>query len=195
MKLDLRFTVRPLEDLWCDTVIAFVFQGPVGNGNGIPGLDAKTSGALTALGEKGFWTGGKGEMLLVPSQGMINADKILLQGLGVQSDYSMDFFTKKIKELASALERMAVNDISIRIPFKEGAESEYPSYVGAACKFLVDFFLSRHNDEADFLLKLIVSLDDMFLADFEPTIRQLKEHFKSKLDYTIVFDSPAFSDQ
>ncbi|MBW1900852.1 MAG: hypothetical protein JRJ20_04375, partial [Deltaproteobacteria bacterium] len=87
------------------------------------------------------------------------------------------------------------NDISIRIPVKEGAESEYPSYVGAACKHLVNFFLSRHKDEADFLLKLTVSLDDMFLADFEPTIRQLKEHFKSKLDYTIVFDSPALSDQ
>jgi len=28
----------------------------------------------------------------------------------------------------------------------------------------------------------------MFLADFEPMIRQLKEQFKSKLDYTIVFD-------
>jgi hypothetical protein len=195
MKLDLRFTARPLEDVWCDTVIGFVFQDSIGNGNGVPGLDAKTSGALSKLGEKGFWTGVEGETLLLPSQDMIKADKILLQGLGVQSDYSINFLAEKIEALCSTLERMAVNDISIRIPVKGGEESEYPSYVEAACKHLVDFFLPRHQEEAGFLLKLIVSLDDMFLADLEPTIRQLKEHFESRLDYTIVFDRSALSDQ
>ena len=56
MKLDLRFTTRPLEYLWCDAVVAFIFQGPYRQENGIPGLDAKTSGGITHLSEKGFLT-------------------------------------------------------------------------------------------------------------------------------------------
>lgn len=188
MKLDLRFTARPLEELWCDTVIAFVFQGALCNGNGVLGLDVKTSGALTALKKKGFWTGVEGETLLVPSQNMIKAEKILLKGLGVHSRYSKDLLIEKVKEVGSALDRIEVNDIGIRIPFKEGAEPEYPSYVETTCSHLVDFFLSQHEKEAGFLLKLVVSLDDAVFANLEPAVRQLKQHFKSKLDYTIIID-------
>ncbi len=186
MKLDLRFTARPLEDLWCDTVVAFVFQGPDGNGTGVPAIDVKTSGTLSALGEKGFWTGVEGETLLVPSQDMIKADKILLRGLGAQDNYSLNFLGEEAKALGRALDRMTVNDIGIQVPVKEGAEQEYRSYIGTACTNLVDLFLSRHKDEDDFLLKMVVSVDDAFIAGLEPVVRQLKEHFKSRLDYSIV---------
>lgn len=188
MKLDLRFTNRPLEDLWCDTVIAFVFQGAVQNRNGITGLDAKTSGTLTALAEKGFWTGVEGETLLVPSQDMIKAHKMLLKGLGSYSRYGIDLFVEKVREVGTTLDRLAVNDVGIRIPVNEGAESEYHLYVETACVHLVDTFLSGHKDKDDFLLKLVVSLEDAFVVDIEQAVRQLKEHFKAKLDYTIVFD-------
>jgi len=180
--------MRPLEELLCDTVVAFAFQGIVHNGNGILGLDIKTSGTLSDLVKKGFWTGVEGETLLVPSQNMIKAEKILLKGLGAYSNYSKDLLGEKVKEIGSALDRIEVNDIGIRIPVKEGLETEYPSFIETVCSHLVDFFLSRHEKEAGFLLKLVVSSDGGAIANLEPAVRQLKEHFKSRLDYTIIID-------
>jgi len=187
MKLDLQFTARPLEDIGCDTVIAFVFQGPAVTDPGVSGLDFKTSGALTTLAKKGFWTGAQGETLLVPSQGMIRARKILLKGLGPDHDYGIELFSDMVQEIGSTLERMTVNDIGIRIPVQEGSGSECLVYIETACSHLADFFLARHKED-DFQLKIVVNVDEGFSVDLESLIRQLKEHFKSRLDYTIVYD-------
>ena len=54
MKLDLRFTARPLEEVWCEIVVAFVFEGAVENGDCAFGIDAKTSGYLISLKKRGF---------------------------------------------------------------------------------------------------------------------------------------------
>jgi hypothetical protein len=188
MKLDLRFTARPLEDLWCDTVVAFVFQEHYTQENGISGLDVKTSGGLTRLLKNGFWTGADGETLLIASENMIKADKILLKGLGAPSGYSTENLSVRIRELANALGRMSINDFAIRIPVTEESESEYCSYIESACTDLVDSFLAQHEDDDDFFLKILVSLEDTFVQGLEKTIRQLKEHFMSKLDYSIIID-------
>ena len=188
MKLDLRFTARPLEDLWCDTVVAFGFQEHYTQENGISGIDVKTSGGLTRLLKNGFWTGADGETLLIASENMIRADKILLKGLGAPSDYSAENLSVRIRELAGALGRMSINDFAIRIPVTEESEPEYCSYIESTCTDLVDSFLAQHEDNDDFFLKILVSLEDTFVQGLEKTIRQLKEHFMSKLDYSIIID-------
>ena len=54
MKLDLRFSERPLEDIWCQAVVALVFQKPNLAGGVLSGLNEKMVGFLTYLEEKGF---------------------------------------------------------------------------------------------------------------------------------------------
>jgi len=188
MMLDLRFTPRSLDSLWCQAVVALVFQEDLSTADGLSGLDAKTSGYLSSLNKRGFWTGAKGEILLVPSQGMIKADKMLLKGLGARADYSLEDFSTRLRETGYALEKMGVNDLAIRIPLVEGLEDEYPSQLKAACVHLVAPFLLRHKGESDFLLKIVVSMDETFIGKVEDTVQLLKEHFSSRLDCTIICD-------
>ena len=81
MKLDLRFSDRPLESLWCQAVAALVFRGPDLTEGALFGLNEKMAGFLSDLQERGFWTGRRGESILVASQDAIRAEKILLKGL------------------------------------------------------------------------------------------------------------------
>ena len=192
MKLDLRFTARPLEDLWCDTVVAFVFQCPFRYGNDVFGLDRKTSGALTRLWEKEFLTGEKGETLLMAAQNMIRADKILLKGLGLHSDYGMDCLCERVLELGNTLVQMTINDIAVHIPVAEDSAPAHGVYIESACKHLVDAFLMKHEKDDDFILKMVVTSDELRVHDLESIIRHLKEYFMSKLDYTIIIDRPVF---
>ena len=192
MKLDLRFTARPLEDLWCDTVIALVFQDPFGFGNGVSGLDRKTSGGLTRLWKKGILTGMKGETLLMATQNVIRADKILLKGLGPPSGYGAACLRERILELGNTLMQMTINDIAIRIPVAEDPTPAQSAYIESACTHLVDAFLTKHETDDDFILKMVVAAAQSRVCDLETTIRHLKEHFMSKLDYTIIIDRPVF---
>jgi hypothetical protein len=188
MKLDLRFTPRPLETLWCEVVVAFVFKDTANSGDGVSGLDDKTSGYLSSLWKKGFWTGIEGESLLVASQGMIKADKMLLKGLGSCAVYRLENFAERLEEIGDTLERMGVRDFGIRISVVEGFEGGYHSQLRLACEHLVTPFLLRHGDETDFLLKIVVSVDDKFFTKLEPTVQLLKRHFTSRLEHTIIFD-------
>jgi len=192
MKLDLRFTVRPLENLWCDTVIALVFQNPFRYGNDVFGLDRKTSGALTRLWKKGFLTGEKAETLLMAAQNMIRADKILLKGLGPHSDYGVECLGERVLELGNTLMQMTINDIAIRIPVAEDPAPAHGVYIESACTHLVDAFLMKHEKDDDFILKMVVTSDEPWAHDLESTIRHLKEYFMSKLDYTIIIDRTDF---
>jgi len=189
MKLDLRFTTRYLENIWCHTVVALMFQEPVCRGDGLSGLDVKILGYLTYLWDKDFWKGVGGETLLVASQNMIKADKILIKGLGAHSDYSMNVFIARIKETGKALEKMNTNDIGIRIPVVTGSEPEYPAQLEAACLNIVDPFLRRYKDDPEFILKLVVSVNAAFTGELESLTRILRKSFSSKLHYTIIIDN------
>ncbi len=189
MKLDLRFTIRPLEELWCQIVVALSFLGPIGGDDGICGLDAKTSGYLTDLWKRGFWTGARGDTLLVASQDMIKADKILLKGLGACSDYGVEILGKTVREVGYTLENMRVNDFAIRVPVAKGQDLEYPRYLETTCRRIIDPFLLTHRDEPDFVLKMVMSVDSAFIDGLKSVDRHLKEHFASRADYTLVIDN------
>jgi len=188
MKLDLRFTARPLVEVWCETVVAFVFEGAVENGDRAFGLDVKTMGYLSSLKKRGFWTGEEGDTLLVASQGMIKANKILLKGLGARRYFTPGLVSHRMKEIGIALDKMAVSDIGIRIPVAQGESFESTSMFEAACVHLVEPFLISHGDEPDFLLKIVFSVNADQIGELESMVRPLKEHFRSRLDHTIIFD-------
>ncbi len=192
MKLELRFTSFPLENLPCDTVIAFAFQGAYENINGISKADTRIWNMLVRLKEKGIWSGAEGETLLVPSRDGVKAKKILLKGLGNAADFDRDVLAGGVMEVADAVDRMRVRDLAVRIPIVNGAVSECHTWLETACMKLMEPFLSRHRNESDFLLKVMVSLDDTFCDHLEKTVAGLKAYFHSKIDYVIVFDRQDF---
>jgi cytosol aminopeptidase family protein len=188
MKLDLRFTTRPLEEIWCETAVAFVFIGPSGEWEGASGLDAKTSGFLASLKEKGFWAGDEGDTLLVASQDMIKADRILLQGCGGRAGWSMEAMGRMAEEVGVALNRMAGRDIGVNIPVLKGMEKEYHSHLEEACIHMVDPFRAGHGDDPDFLLKVVFSVDESQIDRLELRLENLRERLSAELDCTLLFE-------
>ena len=188
MRLDLRFSDRPLENLWCQAVVALVFQRPYLSGGVLSGLNEKMAGFLTYLEEKGFWTGTRGETILLASQNMINADKILLKGLGRNSDYDTKLLVDRMREVSSILDKIEINEFGIYIPTVEGLEAEYPAYLELSVLHLVDLFLEKHGNESDFLLKIIFSVERYFTSNLKPIMNRLRDHFLSRLDFSIILD-------
>jgi hypothetical protein len=94
MRLDLRFSTRPLEDLWCQAVAVLVFQGPSMEKGVLSGLNKKMSGFLTNLVEKGLWTGETGENFLLATQNMIKAEKVVLHGMGPKTQFNEEILIK-----------------------------------------------------------------------------------------------------
>jgi len=188
MRLDLRFTARPLKELWCQAIIALLFQEPVDGADTVHGLDSKTLGFLTYLREKGFWTGAKGDILLLASQDMVKADKILLKGLGDRAVYNTEVLVEMIGEIGESLGGMALSEIGIHFPAARGAGTSYPAQVQAACIHLVDSFLPRYEDTSDFVLKLIFSVEGAFMGMLETALGGIRASLSSRLDLTIVMD-------
>ncbi|MDY7035159.1 MAG: hypothetical protein SV375_03200 [Thermodesulfobacteriota bacterium] len=186
--MDLRFSDRSLENLWCQAVVAFVFQRPHLLGGVLSGLNEKMAGFLTFLEEKGFWTGTGGETILLASQNMINADKILLKGLGPNSDYDTKILVDRMREVSSTLDKIDINEFGIYIPTLEGLEAEYPAYLEISVLHLVDSFLENHRNESHFLLKIIFSIERYLTSDLKPMMSRLRDHFFSRLDFSIILD-------
>ena len=188
MRLDLRFTARPLKELWCQAVIALVFREPVEGSDTVCGLDSKTLGFLEFLQKKGFWTGAKGETLLIASQDMVKADKILLKGLGDRSAYNTGVLIEMIGEIGTSLSKMAISEIAIQLPAVVGERGLYLAQLEAACARMVDSFLVRYQGAADFILKLFFSVNKDVMGMLEPVLGDFRACLNLRLGHTIVID-------
>jgi hypothetical protein len=108
-------------------VTALVFKDANLTGGALSGLNEKMAGFLTDLQVKGFWTGGRGETVLLASQDAIRADKILLKGLGESADYDTQLLVNHVREVGTTLHKMGIREFGIHIPIFQGLEREYPS--------------------------------------------------------------------
>ena len=188
MKLDLRFSERPLEELWCQAVVALVFQEPDVESGAITGLNGKMAGFLTSLEERGFLTGAGGEAILLAGQSMVMAEKILLRGLGKSSDYGVKCLVDVVREVGLSLDRLKVNEFGIHIPILEGLEAEYPSHLELSARQLVESFLENHEGESSFFLKVIFSLEKRFGGVLKPMVNRLRDHLSSFCELSIIID-------
>ena len=188
MKLDLRFISRPIEDVWCNTMVVLVFQCPVEKMEVIAGLDMQMAGYLSRLWRKGFWSGSGGETLLVSSNHMFKAHKILIKGLGPADSCTRKVIIKRIGELGETLRRLQIRDFCVRMPVAKGGEKVYPLCVLEACARLVDSFFLYHGGMPDFLLKVNFSIDRAYLPAIELASAPLVKRLDLLLDYTIIFD-------
>jgi hypothetical protein len=188
MKIDLRFTARQLEDLWCQAVVAFVFEEPFHKSDKVFGIDEKTSGYLTYLWESRFWTGADGETLLLASQDKLKAGKIFLKGLGKRDDLKVQTIPDRVGEIGNALLKLKIDDFGAFIPTVESDEFESVDCYLKACRKLVEPYVEKHRDVEDFQLKVVFSLDDVFLKKLNSTAKLLKEDFKTDAEVTVLVD-------
>lgn len=188
MRLDLRFSNRPIEDLGCQALTALVFQDPDISVSPFFELNKKFSGHLAELVDKGLWTGEKGENLLLASQDTINADRLLVRGIGRREDFSISILENEVRGLGAVLDKIKVWDFGIHIPALGVLETEYQSFLVSSAIQLIDPFLKNHQDESEHYLKIVFSVHTGFLNFLSSVENRLREHFTSILDFSIVID-------
>jgi len=189
MRPDIRFSDRPLEDLWCQAVTVLVFQRPSINMDTLSSLNRKMTGTLTNILESERWTGKRGENFLIATNNMIKADKLLFRGLGPRSKFSTSVLKKEVGNLGSTLDKLGVSEFGIHIPVTEGLEVEYGSHLELSAKSLLKTYFINHKDEPDFNLKIIFSLEIKFMDILDPIIKRLKRYLKPLPDFSIIIDN------
>ncbi len=142
------------------------------------------AGYLSRLWRKGFWSGTGGETMLVPSNHMVKAHKILIKGLGPADKCTRKVIIKRIGELGETLRRLQIRDFGIHMPVAKGGEM----CVLEACARLVDSFFLYYGGMPDFLLKVKFSIDRAYLPAIEVASAPLVRRLDLLLDYTIIFD-------
>jgi hypothetical protein len=185
MRLEIRFSNRPLESLVCPAVAILTFSNPDSE-KGMPsGLYDRMRGFWPCLEETDFWSGARGETLLLASDGLISADKILLKGLGESTAFDAINLTDRVGEVGAALDGIGVREFGISIPTEADFEEAYASQLELAARHLVEPFLENHQDDAHYRLKIIFSLGAFPLATLTPVILRLRRHFASIKDLFI----------
>ncbi len=188
MKLDIRFSERPLEDLWCEAVVAFVFQRTFLMKGVLSGLDAKLGGLLGRLERSGFWNARRGEDLLVASEGRIKAGKVLLSGLGPEAGCGSACLYEQVKRVGAALERMHLRDYAVHIPMREDEEDAYPGQLEASIGNLVDAHLHGSMESADPVLKVVFSIERFYHVSLDPLAEGLRSRFGRAFDLSVVIE-------
>ncbi len=185
MRLEIRFSNRPLESLLCPAVVILTFSDPDLE-KGMPcGLYDRMRGFWPCLEETDFWRGARGETLLLASEGLISADKILLKGLGESTAFDAINLTDRVGEVGAALDGIGVREFGISIPTATDSEEAYASQLELAARHLVEPFLENHQDDAHFKLKIVFSLGTFPLATLTPVISRLRGNFASIKDLFI----------
>ncbi len=189
MRLDLRFSERPVESLWCQAVVAFVPRRTFLTQEGVPAaLDAKTGGFLARLEEQGFWTGAYGEDLLIASQGMIKADKILLAGLGPPDTCDPEIVTARAARVGSTLMKLRVQDMGVHVPVIEGREEDYAECLEGSVRAVMEPYLVERGEDPEFLLKAVFTVDRFFWGRVVPAADRLRAELEPKADLSVVVE-------
>jgi hypothetical protein len=188
MKPDIRFTDRPLEDLWCQAVTVLVFQNPSMKMDVLSSLNEKMTGTMSNILEGGRWTGNRGEDFLFAGEDMINSDKLLFHGLGPISEFSTSLLEEEIWNLGSALDKLGVNDFGIHVPVVHGLEAAYGLHLELSAKSLLKRYYDKHKDEPDFHLKIIFSVGTKLIDILDPVVERLRSYLDPIPDFSIIID-------
>lgn len=186
MRLDIRFTIRSIEDLWCQAVVLPVFERDTSLI--LNNINRKMGGSIEKLLNSGIWNGKAGEKLLLATQNAIRADKLLIHGMGETADYSINVLKKEIYNIGLALDKMKVNDFGIFIPRVREPEPEYGLHIDTAVKYLAKLYLSRYKDEPDFILRILFSFEKQDAGIIENEAEKLRKYFSPLSDCSIIVE-------
>lgn len=194
MKLDLRFINRPIEDLWCQAIVLFVFNGPSILDDVLSSINEKMGGSIGDIIDKGVWTGERGESFLLATQDTIRAEKLLMRGLGSKRTFSAKVIIKEIAETGIALDKMGIREFGIHMPSSNSRESKYGQYLEAVAMGLVETFYDRHHNDPEFLLKIFFSIDKGLVNHVDPVIKKLKESMQPGVEFSIMSERQTIRD-
>jgi hypothetical protein len=141
---------------------------------------------LVQPGDKGVLDRGTpGETLLLASQGVIGADKVLFKGLGESAVFNTIDLTNRMAEVGATLDGIGVSDFGIHLPIVADSAEFHSLHLELAARHLVESFLERHQDEAGYTLKIIFSVGTYPSAMLTPVILRLRADFSSIQDLFI----------
>ena len=190
MKLDLRLTHRFLDQLWCQAVVAFLFNDKSLLTGYLSRLDEKLTGTLTQLIEKNFVSGKRDELILVASQQRIKADKLLFVGLGSPKSYSFEILSAAIRRISSTLEKLELYEFGIVVPWVKGIKIDYTELMKYTIINLIDYYSIHKKDAGKFSLKVIFTIDEKNFPDLQFLRRELRTYLDLPAsDYSIAIDN------
>ena len=190
MKLDLRLTHRFLDQLWCQTVVAFLFKDKSLLTGYLSRLDEKLTGTLTQLIDTNFLTGKRDELILIASQERIKADKLLFVGLGSPKSYSFEILSTAIKRISSTLEKLELYEFGIMVPWVKGIKIDYTELIKYTIINLIDYYSIHKGDAVNFSLKIIFTIDEKNFSDLQFLRRELRTYLDLPAsDYSIAIDN------
>jgi len=117
--LDLRFTTPELRklDLLGTEVIVSTLASDERPPHGVSGLlDFRLAGRISRLIESGFATGRVGEVLLVPGKPKLPFDKLLLFGIGKQTEFNDPVFRAVLDKILRTLEGLRARTAVVELP-------------------------------------------------------------------------------
>ena len=188
LRLDFRFSERPLEDLWCEAVVALVFQRKFMTMGALSGLDAKLGGLLARLEAGRFWKGAREEDLLIASQGMIKAEKVLLSGLGPERECDPGDMIRQVERVGRVLKGIHVNDFAVHIPILNGTESDYPEHLEASVHRLTAPYLGDSGAVPEDTLKIVFSIERFFSGSLLQVADRLRDRYAGRYDVSVVIE-------
>ena len=188
MRLDLRFTNRPLEELWCQAVVMLSFRVQDKMSPSLDSIDKKMTGSIRNIIQSEIWSGECGDKLLFATQNSIKADKLLIHGLGEESMYSIDVFKREIDNTGNTLVKMGISEFGFQIPDASVGESEFDIYIETAIKNLATIYLDKYKDVPDFLLKMYISITNDYISLVENVADRLRDYFSPLTELSIILD-------
>ena len=117
--MDLRFTTPELRklDLLGTEVIVSTLASDERPPHGVSGLlDFRLAGRISRLIESGFATGRVGEVLLVPGKPKLPFDKLLLFGIGKQTEFNDPVFRAVLDKILRTLEGLRARTAVVELP-------------------------------------------------------------------------------
>lgn len=190
MRLDLRLTHRFLDQLWCQAVVAFLFNDASLLTGYLSRLDEKLTGTLTQLIDTNFLTGKRDELILIASQERIKAEKLLFVGLGSPKNYSFDVLSSAIKKISSTLERLALYEFGIMVPWIKGIKADYIELTKLTIRNLVDCYGIHKRDAVNVSLKVIFTIDKKIFPDLQSLEQEVRTFLDLPAsDYSIAIDN------
>jgi hypothetical protein len=121
--MELRFVppdLRRLDDLSAEVASCALFEDdwPL---IGLAGLfDWRLAGRLSALGRRGYLTGARDEVMLVPGRPRVPFEKLVLLGLGRREDFDDDACVRALERVGDVLEGLKVRRAVVELPGRGG---------------------------------------------------------------------------
>jgi hypothetical protein len=188
MRLDLRFTNRPLEELWCQAVLMLSFRVRDKMSPFLDSIDKKMTGSIRNIVQAGIWSGECSDKLLFATQNSIKADKLLIHGLGEESTYSIDVLNREISNAGNALLKMGISEFGFQIPDTSKGEPGFDIHIETAVKNLAGIYLDKYKDATDFILKIYISVTNDYIKLVEKVANQLRKDLSPLAELSIILD-------